>query len=158
MDTELTTLCYIEKDGKYLMLRRSKKKNDPSKDLYMGVGGHFEQGESPDECVLREVREETGLTLTKFRLRGVVTFSDGDWYEYMFLYSADGFTGELIECNEGELEWIDKHRATYELPSWEGDKIFLRLMQEERPFFSLKLRYENKRLKEAALDGVPMKI
>ena len=93
MENELTTLCYIEKDGKYLMIHRTKKKNDPNHDLWMGVGGHFEQGESPEDCVLREVKEETGLTLTDYSLRGVVSFSDNDWYEYMFLYSAGGFEG-----------------------------------------------------------------
>lgn len=153
MEAELTTQCYIEKDGKYLMLHRTKKKNDPSDYLWMGVGGHFEFGESPEECVLREVKEETGLTLTSFRLCGIVTFIDGDWYEFMFLYSADDFTGELIDCNEGELHWVDKDKAVNELPSWEGDKIFLRLMQEKHPFFSLKLLYENRKLKSAILDG-----
>ena len=153
MEPELTTHCYIEKDGKYLMMHRTKKKNDPSKDLYMGVGGHFEEGESPEECVLREVKEETGLTLTSYRMRGVVSFSEGDWYEYMFLYSADGFTGELTDCSEGELLWVDKEIAVNELPSWEGDRIFLRLMQEDRPFFSLKLRYQHKKLISAVLDG-----
>lgn len=153
MEAELTTLCYIEKDGKYLMLHRTKKKNDPSKDLWMGVGGHFEDGESPDECVIREVKEETGLTLTNFRLCGIVSFSDGDWYEYMFLYNADSFTGDIIDCNEGELLWVDKEKAVNELASWEGDKIFLRLMQEDRPCFSLKLRYEHRKLISAILDG-----
>jgi len=153
MEAELTTLCYIEKDGKYLMLHRTKKQNDPSQDFWMGVGGHFEHGESPDECVVREVKEETGLALTDYHLRGIVSFSEGDWYEYMFLYSADGFTGEIIECNEGDLLWVEKNRAVNELTSWEGDKIFLRLMQEEYPFFSLKLHYENRKLKYAVLDG-----
>lgn len=153
MEAELTTLCYIEKDGKYLMLHRTKKKNDPSQDLWMGVGGHFEEGESPEECVVREVKEETGLTLTDYRLRGIVTFSEGDWHEYMFLYSADGFTGQLIECNEGDLLWVEKGKAVNELISWEGDKIFLRLMQEDQPFFSLKLHYENRKLQSAVLDG-----
>ena len=156
MEPELTTLCYIEKDGQYLMLHRTKKKNDPSKDLWMGVGGHFEQGESPEECVLREVKEETGLTLTSWRLCGIVTFSDGDWYEYMFLYTADGFTGDLIECIEGDLVWVDKEKAVNELVSWEGDKIFLRLMQEQHPFFSLKLHYEKRQLQSAVLDGQPL--
>ena len=153
MEAELTTLCYIEKDGKYLMLHRTKKKNDPSKDLWMGVGGHFEAGDSPDDCVLREVKEETGLTLTKYRMCGIVSFSEGDWFEYMFLYSADGFTGQLCECSEGELAWVEKDKAVNELTAWEGDKIFLRLMQENRPFFSLKLHYENKKLQSAVLDG-----
>ena len=158
MEPELTTQCYIEKDGKFLMMHRTKKKNDPSKDLYVGVGGHFEQGETPEECMLREVREETGLTLTSYRLHGIITFSDGDWYEYMFLYSADSFTGELIDCNEGELLWVEKNKAVYELPSWEGDKIFLKLMLEDHPVFSLKLRYEHRRLIEAVLDGTPIEL
>lgn len=153
MEAELTTLCYIEKDGKYLMLHRTKKKNDPSQDMWMGVGGHFEQGESPDECVLREVKEETGLTLTRYKMRGIVSFSEGDWYEYMFLYSASEFEGELTECSEGDLLWVDKEKAVNELISWEGDKIFLRLMQETDQFFSLKLHYENKKLISAVLDG-----
>lgn len=158
MEAELTTLCYIEKDGQYLMLHRTKKKNDPSQDLWMGVGGHLEQGESPDECVVREVKEETGLTLTQYHLRGIVSFSEGDWYEYMFLYSADAFSGALINCNEGDLVWIDKEKAVNELVSWEGDKIFLRLMQENYPCFSLKLHYENRRLKEAVLNGKPISL
>ncbi len=153
MGAELTTLCYIEKNGKYLMLHRTKKKNDPSHDLWIGPGGHLENCESPDECVVREVKEETGLTLTTFRLRGIVSFSEGDWCEYMFLYSAYEFEGELIECSEGELLWVDKDKALNELPLWEGDKIFLRLMQQDHPCFSLKLRYEHKKLISAILDG-----
>ena len=153
MENELTTLCYIEKDGKYLMIHRTKKKNDHNHDLWMGVGGHFEQGESPEDCVLREVKEETGLTLTDYSLRGVVSFSDNDWYEYMFLYSAGGFEGEIIECDEGDLVWVDKEDSVTRLPIWEGDKIFLRLMNDGAPFFSLKLRYDNKVLKKAVLNG-----
>ena len=153
MENELTTLCYIEKDGQYLMLHRTKKKNDPSHDLWLGIGGHFERGESPEECILREVKEETGLTLTDYRLRGIVSFSDNDWYEYMFLYSAYAYEGEMTECNEGDLVWKDKNEVLTKLPVWEGDKIFLRLMNEGRPFFSLKLGYENKVLKRVILDG-----
>lgn len=158
MENELTTLCYIEKDGKYLMLHRTKKKNDPNHDLWLGIGGHFETGESPDECVLREVKEETGLTLTDYKIRGVVSFSDNDWYEYMFLYSAYDFEGEMIECNEGDLVWTDKQDVVTKLPVWEGDKIFLRLMNDGEPFFSLKLRYENRQLKRAVLNGKDMDI
>ena len=121
----------------------------------MGVGGHFELGESPDECVVRDVREETGLTLTNYCLRGIVSFSEGDWHEYMFLYSADEFCGELTECSEGDLLWVDKEKAVNELISWEGDKIFLRLMQQNYPCFSLKLHYENRRLCSAVLNGKP---
>lgn len=150
---ELTTLCYIEQGDKYLMLHRTKKKNDPNHDLWLGLGGHFEEGESPDECVVREVLEESGLTLMDQRLRGVVTFSDGDWVEYMFLYSASQYEGNISDCNEGELVWVEKQRVLTELPIWEGDRIFLRLMSEDRPFFSLKLTYEHRRLIYAALDG-----
>ena len=154
MECELTTLCYIEKDDQYLMLHRTKKKNDPSHDLWMGVGGHFEEGESPEDCVLREVYEETGLTLTDYKLRGVVSFSDNDWYEYMFLYSGYDFKGSVTVCSEVDLVWVDKEKSVTELPIWEGDKIFLRLMNEGKPFFSLKLHYENKVLRSVVLDGV----
>ena len=148
-----TTLCYIEKEDSYLMMHRVKKVNDINKDKWVGVGGHFEEGESPEECLLREVREETGLTLTSFRLRGIVTFST-DVYptEYMFLYTADSYEGEMIECNEGNLEWVKKSDV-YDLPIWEGDKLFFRLLEEEVPVFSLKLRYEGDDLVEAVLDG-----
>lgn len=152
--TALTTLCYIEKDNKYLMLHRVKKENDLNKDKWIGVGGHFELGESPEECLLREVKEETGLTLTSWKFRGIVTFLSNEWEEaeYMCLYTADGFEGELIPCNEGTLEWVEKAKVT-ELPIWEGDKIFLQLLKENREFFSLKLRYEGDKLVEAVLDG-----
>lgn len=148
-----TTLCYIEKEDSYLMMHRVKKVNDINKDKWVGVGGHFEEGESPEECLLREVREETGLILTSFRLRGIVTFST-DVYptEYMFLYTADSYEGEMIECNEGNLEWVKKS-GVYNLPIWEGDKLFFRLLEEEVPVFSLKLRYEGDELVEAVLDG-----
>ena len=107
--TVLTTLCYIEKDGKYLMLHRVKKENDINRDKWIGVGGKLEQDESPEECLLRETYEETGLTLTDYRLRGVITFVSDRWdTEHMFLYKADDFTGELKECDEGELVWVDK--------------------------------------------------
>lgn len=148
-----TTLCYIENEDSYLMMHRVKKVNDINKDKWVGVGGHFEEGESPEECLLREVYEETGLTLTRFRLRGIVTFST-DVYptEYMFLYTADSYEGEMIECNEGNLEWVKKSDV-YDLPIWEGDKIFFRLLEEDVPVFSLKLRYEGDKLVEAVLDG-----
>ena len=149
-----TTLCYIEKDGKYLMLHRTKKENDLNQDKWIGVGGKFEENETPEECLLREVREETGLTLTGFRLCSVITFLSDRWEgEYMYLFHADGFTGTLKECDEGELEWVDKERAI-SLPTWEGDRIFLRRMQEGGPFFTLKLRYEGETLREAVLNGV----
>ena len=149
----LTTLCYIEQDDKYLMMHRVKKENDVNKDKWIGVGGHFEAGESPEECLLREVKEETGLTLTEWKFRGLVSFLSDKWPdEYMCLYTATGFTGEMIPCSEGTLEWVEKSKVT-ELPIWEGDKIFLRLLAEDQGFFSLKLRYEGDTLKEAVLDG-----
>lgn len=155
----LSTLCYIEQDGKYLMLHRTVKKNDVNKDKWIGVGGHFEHGESPEECLLREVKEETGYTLTSWKYRGIVTFVYGeDTVEYMSLYTADGFTGEPIECDEGELEWVDK-KDIPALELWEGDKIFFRLLDMEREFFSLKLVYNRSDvLQYAALDGEPLEL
>ncbi len=152
-----TTLCHIEKDGKYLMMHRVKKTVDENKDKWIGIGGKFEEGESPEDCLLREVREETGLTLRAFRFRGIVTFVSDEWgTEYMHLFTADAFEGELrTDCDEGQLEWIDK-RELLTKPIWEGDKIFLRLLEAEAPFFSLKLRYEGDRLVEAVLDGKPL--
>ena len=155
----LSTLCYIEQDGKYLMLHRTVKENDVNKDKWIGVGGHFEYGESPEECLLREVKEETGYTLTSWKYRGIVTFVYGeDTVEYMSLYTADGFTGEPIECDEGELEWVDK-KDIPALELWEGDKIFFRLLDMGREFFSLKLVYDRQDvLRYAALDGAPMEL
>jgi 8-oxo-dGTP diphosphatase len=148
-----TTLCYIEKEDSYLFLHRVSKKNDINKDKWIGVGGKFEDKESPEECLLREVKEETGLTLTSYRLRGVVTFVSDRWVtEYMFLYTADGYEGEMIECDEGNLEWVQKQDMN-KLNLWEGDKIFFRLLEENIPFFSLKLSYEGDNLIYAALDG-----
>lgn len=156
MKTNLTTLCYIERDDCYLMLHRVSKKNDINKDKWIGIGGHFEEDESPEECLLREAREETGLTLTSWRLRGIVTFISDRWQtEYMFLYTADGFTGNLSSCDEGKLEWIPKDRI-FSLNLWEGDKIFHELIFQDRPFFSLKLSYVGDELVEAVLDGVNM--
>ena len=150
---ELSTLCYIEKDGKYLMLHRTVKENDVNRDKWIGVGGHFEKNESPEECLLREVKEETGYTLTSWQYRGIVTFVYGeDTIEYMSLFTADGFEGEMADCNEGTLEWVKKE-AVCGLNIWEGDKIFFRLLNENAPFFSLKLTYEGDRLIEAVLDG-----
>ena len=152
-----TTLCYITQGDQVLMLHRVKKKNDINQDKWIGLGGKFEGEESPDECLLREVREETGLTLTSWKCHGVITFlCDGCEGEYMYLFSADGFEGEMIECNEGNLEWI--HRDALDaLPKWEGDKIFLDLMWQDAPFFLLKLRYEKDKLVEAVLNGKPIK-
>lgn len=159
--SNLTTLCYIERDGCYLMLHRVRKKNDVNKDKWIGVGGHFEPNESPEECLLREVYEETGLTLTAWRFRGIVTFlNEEDPAEYMHLYTADGYRGSVTEpdgsmrrCPEGVLAWVKKE-VVDGLNLWEGDKIFFRLLNEGRPFFSLKLRYEAGKLTEAVLDGV----
>ena len=151
-----TSLCYIERGEQYLMLHRVKKQNDQNHDKWIGIGGKFEPGESPEDCVLREVREETGLTLTHWRYCGIVTFVLADWTEYMHLFGADGFEGTLRECDEGVLEWIDKS-ALRALPMWEGDKIFLDLMQAHRPFFSLKLVYDEADvLRAAVLDGKPL--
>ncbi|MGM9565667.1 NUDIX hydrolase [Evtepia sp.] len=148
-----TTLCYIEREGQYLMLHRVKKKNDINQDKWVGVGGKFEDKESPEECLLREVKEETGLTLTRYAYRGLVTFVSDRWEtEYMHLFTADGFEGEMIECNEGDLEWVDKS-AVQDLPIWTGDKIFLDLLTREVPFFSLKLSYEGDTLVQAVLNG-----
>lgn len=150
----LSTLCYIERDNQYLMLHRIVKKNDVNKDKWIGVGGHFEKDESPEECLLREVREETGYTLTSYQYRGIVTFVSGTGVtEYMSLFTADGFTGQPIECKEGKLEWVDKDKI-FSLNIWEGDKIFFRLLEEREDFFSLKLVYDgNDKLICAVLDG-----
>jgi 8-oxo-dGTP diphosphatase len=146
MNASLSTLCYIEKDGKYLMLHRTVKKNDVNKDKWIGVGGHFEYGECPEDCVLREVKEETGYTLTSFQYRGLVTFVFADVeMEYMSLFTADGFEGEPAECDEGVLEWIAKEELL-KLNLWEGDKIFLKLLDTEPRFFSLKLCYSKNNL------------
>ena len=148
-----TTLCYITRGDQVLMLHRVKKKNDINHDKWIGIGGKFEGEESPDECLLREAREETGLTLTSWRCRGVVTFlnsqCDG---EYMYLFTADGYEGDLKECDEGDLQWVSRD-FLYSLPMWEGDKIFLDLLWQEEPFFLLTLRYDGDRLQEAVLNG-----
>ena len=149
------TLCYLESEkGEYLMLHRVKKKNDVNHDKWIGVGGKFEDGESPEDCLLREVREETGLTLTRYRFRGVVTFvAEGYETEYMHLYTASGYAGTLTSCDEGDLEWVPKNQVD-RLPIWEGDKLFFRLIADpDSPFFSLKLVYQGDRLVQAALDG-----
>lgn len=151
-----TTLCYIIRDDSYLMLHRIKKKNDENEGKWIGIGGKLEEGESPEECLVREVREETGLRLTSWRYRGIVTFVSDRWEgEYMHLFTADGFEGSLIPCDEGELAWVAKGDIPT-LPQWEGDKVFLELICRDIPFFSLKLCYSGDRLTKAILNGSPI--
>ena len=156
-----TTLCYITRGNEVLMLHRTKKKNDINQDKWIGVGGKFEGTESPDECLLREAYEETGLTLTSWQCRGVVTFlqtsEKGDVGEFMYLFTADGFEGKLKECDEGELKWVSREFLD-SLPKWEGDQIFLDLLWKDAPFFLLTLRYNGDKLTEAILDGKKLKI
>ena len=148
-----TTLCYLSRGDEYLMLHRVKKKNDLNHDKWIGFGGKLEENESPEEGILREVREETGLCLTDLRYRGIVTFiSDEAEGEYMHLVTAEHYEGEITDCDEGEIAWIKKVDFAA-LPQWEGDKIFMKLLEDGAPFFSLKLRYEGDRLAEAVLDG-----
>ncbi len=154
-----STLCYIERKGasgepEVLLLHRVRKKNDLNHDKWIGIGGKFEEGESPEDCLLREAKEETGLTLTQWRYRGIVTFISDQCpeTEYMHLFTADGFLGTLKECDEGDLQWVQKARMR-SFPTWEGDRIFLELMDRDAPFFSLKLRYEGEHLAEAVLNG-----
>ena len=148
-----SALCYLLRGNDVLMLHRVKKKNDINKDKWIGIGGKFEPEEAPEECLLREAKEETGLTLTSWRCRGVVTFlSEGDEGEYMYLFTADGFEGELKECDEGDLEWVSREFLS-SLPMWEGDKIFLDLLWKDAPFFLLTLRYRQDTLIEAVLNG-----
>lgn len=149
-----TTLCYIRRGDEYLMLHRIKKENDLNRDKWIGIGGKFLEDESPDECLLREALEETGLTITDYRYRGIVTFVNTKYpSELMHLFTADGYEGELRDCDEGVLEWIDRKKL-FELTLWEGDKIFLKLLEDEdRPFFSLKLSYDGDELLYAVLDG-----
>ena len=148
-----TTLVHLERDGCYLMLHRVRKERDENRDKWVGIGGKFEPGESPEDCALREVLEETGLTMHSWRYRGIVTFVSDEWgTEYMHLFWSDDFTGALRDCDEGELEWVDKQRIL-RLPIWEGDRIFLRLLDTDEPFFSLKLCYSGDRLTAAVLNG-----
>lgn len=152
-----TTLCYLEQGNDYLMLHRVKKKEDASHDKWIGVGGKCESDESPDECMIREVKEETGFDVLHWHYRGIVTFVSDIWpCEYMHLFTCDQWEGEQITCNEGDLEWIDKE-ALFNLTLWEGDRIFLKLlMNPDQPFFSLKLVYQGDDLVSAKLDGAPI--
>ncbi len=153
-----TTLCHIEKNGKYLMLHRVKKKNDVNQDKWVAIGGGFKDKESPEECNIRETLEETGLTLHSSRYCGIVTFVSDKWEtEYMHIFHSLDFSGELIECDEGDLCWIDK-KEVYNLPIWVGDKIFLKLIEENAPFFSLKLEYVGDTLINAVLNGKKLEI
>ena len=148
-----STLIYVERGDEYLMLHRTKKENDLNRDKWIGIGGKFEENESPEDCMLREAREETGLTLTSWRYRGIVTFLSDRWEtEYMHLFTADGYSGTLGQCDEGDLAWIKKSELL-KLKLWEGDKIFLRLLDSDEPFFSLKLKYEGDTLVLAVLNG-----
>ena len=146
-----TTLCYIEKGDAYLMLHRVKKKNDLNHDKWIGIGGKFEENETPEECMRREAMEETGLKLTGLRLRGIITFLSNEYEgEYMYLFTASGFTGEMTECDEGTLEWVKKEDVK-KLPMWEGDHLFFEELDRDRGFFTMKLRYEGDVLAEYAL-------
>ena len=148
-----TTLCYIERGDQYLMLHRTKKENDANHDKWLGIGGGIEEGETPESCLLREAMEETGLRLTAYRYRGVIDFFSDRWEdEVMHLFTADGFEGEIKCCDEGDLEWIKKE-TLLSLPMWEGDRIFLGLLQADAPFFRLRLEYEGERLVHAVLNG-----
>ena len=148
-----TTLCYITRGDEVLMLHRTKKEGDMNRDKWLGIGGKLEENESPDDCLLREALEETGLNLTSRACRGVVTFlSDRYEGEYMYLFTADGFEGDLKECDEGDLQWITREKLD-SLPKWEGDQIFLDLLWQNAPFFLLTLSYEGDKLKDAILNG-----
>ena len=153
---KMTTLCYLEKEGRVLLLHRTKKQNDENGGKYIGVGGKFEAGESPEDCMRREVWEETGYRPLAHRYRGIVTFVSDEWgTEYMHLFSVTDFEGEEKVCDEGDLVWVEKERVL-SLPTWEGDRVFLELLFEERPFFSLKLTYRGEKLVGVELDGAEM--
>ena len=152
-----TSLCYIEQGDSYLMLHRVKKVNDENHDKWIGIGGKFEEAESPEDCMRREMLEETGLTPQKWQYRGLVTFVSDEWgTEYMHLFKCTEFTGEIRGCDEGVLEWIRKEKLL-SLPIWEGDRIFLRLLDTDCPFFSLKLCYSGDKLTKAVLNGESIK-
>jgi len=148
----LSTLCYIEKDNKYLMLHRTKKENDINKDKWLGIGGKFEEGESPEECIIREVKEETGLILKSYKLRCIVTYTSNKWEtEYIYVFNSNDFTGEQIECDEGDLQWIDKNEVI-KLNTWEGDRIFVEKIQKDNTFFTVKFIYDEEKLVKYSLN------
>ena len=150
---QMTTLGYIETRESYLMLHRVKKEQDVNEGKWIGIGGKFEYGESPEECMIREAKEETGLAVTSMKFRGILTFiCDKQDPEYICLYTIDGFSGQLKECDEGELLWVPKDEI-FGLNLWEGDRIFFDLLQKDVPFFSLKLCYEGDQLLKAVLNG-----
>ena len=152
-----SVLCYVTRGQDVLIPHRIKKEKDINKDKWIGIGGKLEENESPDECLLREAKEETGLTLTDWKCRGIVTFlSDRYEGEYMYLFTADGFTGEMTECDEGQLQWVSRSFLD-RLPKWEGDQIFLDLLWQDAPFFLLTLRYRGESLEEAILNGKKIK-
>lgn len=151
-----TTQCFIDDGQRYLMLHRTKKQNDENHDKWIGVGGKFEEGESPEECMKREILEETGLRVTKWQYRGIVTFVSDIWpAEQMHLFVCTEWSGDEIVCDEGDLEWVDKNKLN-DLPMWEGDKIFINLLGQDVPFFSLKLVYKGDTLCEAVLNGLQL--
>lgn len=153
-----TTLCYLEQNGCYLMLHRIKKKNDVNHDKWIGVGGKFEPGEDANTCALREVQEETGLTMQTPLYRGIVDFYCDPWpAERMHLYTCTDFTGTLTDCSEGALQWVRKEKIS-DLPIWQGDKIFLQLLAENAPFFHLELTYNGDTLAKAVLDGKELSV
>jgi len=149
---KLATLCYVEKDERYLMLHRNKVENDMHQGMWVGLGGKFEPGESPEECVIREVFEESGLQITNPKLRGILTFPNNfnieDWY--VFLFTATDFSGTLKQCNEGTLEWVEKSKVST-LPMYEGDYLFLNGIDEHNSVFSIKYNYQDDVLKDYKL-------
>ncbi|RRD93038.1 8-oxo-dGTP diphosphatase [Clostridiales bacterium COT073_COT-073] len=154
----VTVVCYLEKEDQLLMLYRNKKKNDVNGGKWIGVGGHVEANESPEECVVREVREETGYTLLDYRYRGILTFCYNDEPAmYLFLFTSDRFTGEQTECDEGELKWIPKAEID-QLDLWQGDRIFHKLLETRDDFFAMKMVYEGDTLVECTLDGKKVEV